>query len=142
MTYKALKDAAASGLRYVSPDQRPTLELAAKRSRLNSISVDISHLSTISGVLDQFGRSLNFPIWYGANFDAFFDCLSDSSWQSGKDVLLYIDGLDRLRAEDPADFATLIEVLQSAIDARRSLGKAFWIFIDTPARGVAQLPEA
>ncbi len=142
MTFNALKNVAASGLHYLPASQRAIVESAAKRSRLNSYAVDISHLSTISAILEQFGRSLNFPIWYGANFDALFDCLSDSSWQSGKDVLMYIDGMDRLRADDPEDFATLLEVLRSAIDARRPLKKAFWILIDAPARGVAPLPEA
>jgi hypothetical protein len=35
-------------------------------------------------VLRQLGKSLHFPDWYGANFDALFDCLCDPDWQPAR----------------------------------------------------------
>jgi hypothetical protein len=56
--------------------------------------------------------------------------------------VLVIKGMARLRATDPDDFATLIEVFLAVSEARRERQEPFWILIDTPARGILTFPEA
>jgi hypothetical protein len=56
--------------------------------------------------------------------------------------VLLINGMAHLRAADPDDFATLIEVFQAVAEARRERLTPFWILIDTPARGIPAFPEA
>lgn len=142
MNETLLKNAEASGVYYLSPPRQAALETATARARFCLLSASIAKASSTEEVLSELGSAFQFPIWYGTNFDALCDCLTDPDWQPAKGHVLLINGLANLRAADPDDFATLIEVLQTAAETRRASHTPFWILIDTPARGVAALPEA
>lgn len=131
-----------SGVYHLSPARYDAFETAAQRSELRFLKVDIVGPSSAPDVLRQLGSALDFPTWYGANFDALYDCLADPDWQPAKGHILLINGLTRLRRLAPEDFATLIEVFQAIVEARRALNAPFTIIIDAPARGIPSLPEA
>src|SRR5574343_188202 len=136
MSDKSLKDAAASGLYHLPPSRLASVEASADRTRFCLLKADITQQTSIESALTQLGSAFQFPIWYGANFDALYDCLCDPDWQPAKGHVLVINGMARLRAADPDDFATLIEVLQAVADARRERQAPFWILIDAPARDI------
>lgn len=142
MSDNLLKNTDASGVFHLVTSRQSTIEKAARHARFCVIKVGIDTCVSTQDVLLQLGTALNFPIWYGANFDALHDCLTDPDWESAKGHVLLINGLGCLRSSDPADFATLIEVFQSAAEARRTMGTPFWVLIDAPARGVPTLTEA
>lgn len=142
MSDKSLKDAALSGLYHLPPPRLAAVEASAERMRFCLIKADITQQTSIESVLSQLGNAFQFPIWYGANFDALFDCLCDPDWQPAKGHVLVINGMARLRAADPDDFATLTEVFLAVAEARRERQGPFWILIDTPARGISTFPEA
>jgi hypothetical protein len=142
MSSNLLKNAEQSGVYYLPSPRRKLLEASAGELHFDLLPVNIASRKTISEILRELGNALHFPIWYGVNFDALYDCLSDPEWQAGNGHVLLIDGLDNLRLADPDDFATLIEVFQAAAETRRASGQPFWILLDTPARGIATLPEA
>ena len=142
MSDKLLKNTKASGLYHLSPSRHVAIESSADHARFCLLKADIATHASIEEALRQLGSALKFPIWYGANFDALFDCLSDPDWQPAKGHILLINGMGRLRLTDPDDFATLIEVFQAVVEARRNMDAPFWVVIDTPARGVPSFPEA
>lgn len=142
MSETLLKNAAASGVYYLPPSRRTGLEMAASRLRFNLLSAEIAGHPSPEAMLRQLGSALQLPIWYGANFDALYDCLTDPDWQPAKGHVLQLQGMGALRTADPDVFTTLIEVLQAAAEARRDMDAPFWILIDAPARGIPTLPEA
>ena len=75
-----------------------------------------------SELLDAVADALGFPAWTGRNWDALADSLTDLSWlPPGAHVLVW-PAPERLRAADPAAYATAVEVLERA--ARASAGTA------------------
>lgn len=86
-------------------------------------------------LMRNIAAALQFPDWFGANWDALEDCLSDLSWLSASGYLLLIED-----AQPGDDLGVLIDVLRSAAEWWRDRGKPFVaIFVD-PARRL-QLPE-
>lgn len=142
MSENLLKNTQAAGVYHLSPSRQPALEASAGRARFCLLKADIATHASVEEALRQLGSALQFPIWYGANFDALFDCLTDPDWQPAKGHVLLINGMARLRTTDPDDFATLIEVFQAVVEAWRDKEAPFWIVIDAPARGVPPFPEA
>lgn len=142
MSAKLLNNASQSGVYYLPPARRKVLETSARKLNFDLLSAHIATHQTIADILRELGKALHFPDWYGANFDALYDCLSGPEWQVGMGHVLLINGLDSLRLADPEDFAALIEVFQAVAENHHPSGKPFWILLDTPARGVATLPEA
>lgn len=142
MSDNPLKNTKVSGLYHLTPSRQSAIESNAGLARFCLLKANIAAHTSVEEVLLQLGNALKFPIWYGANFDALFDCLTDPDWQPAKGHVLVINGMAHLRATDPDDFATLIEVFQAAAEARRDMQSPFWILIDTPARGIPSFPEA
>lgn len=131
-----------SGVYYLPPAHQGSAADAAQQEGLLLLTAEITARMSKDQALRQLGAALHFPTWYGANFDALFDCLTDPDWQPAKGHVIMIKGMIALRATDPDDFATLIEVFQAAAEARREAASPFWILIDTPARGIPALPVA
>jgi len=141
MNEKLLKAADRAGVFHLPPIRRSGLEACAQKLHFPILNADISGHQKIEATLRQLGNALHFPVWFGANFDALFDCLVDPDWYPAKGHIIIISGIDSLRASDPDDFTTLIEVLQAAAESRCDSGTPLWILLDTPARGIAPLPE-
>ena len=142
MSLALLKNTDQSGVYFLPAPRRAAIEAACSRFHFKALSADIADYPNAEKVLYQLGSALDFPIWYGANFDALFDCLTDPDWHPAKGHVLLISGISRLRTADPDDFATLIDVFKAAAEARRDMHSPFWILIDSPARGIPTFPEA
>jgi RNAse (barnase) inhibitor barstar len=66
---------------------------------------------------DEFAASLQFPYYFGENWDALDECLRDLDWLSGDAyVLILLDASRILSSEDRAQLPTLIRVLKRARD--------------------------
>jgi hypothetical protein len=73
---------------------------------------------TITGFFDEFAAAFQFPYYFGENWAAFQDCVSDLSWlpfRPGVVVLIY--GAGQVLADaHSAELPTLVQVLSSAAD--------------------------
>jgi hypothetical protein len=86
-------------------------------------------------LLKNLAAALEFPQWFGGNWDALEDCLSDLSWRKAAGhVLLF----EEVKPGD--DLGVLIDVLQSSAEFWAGRGKPFFaVFID-PARALSLPP--
>lgn len=142
MSASLFADAARAGLYHLPPGRRHDLAARAAEARQKLLDADVGHCETLRETLQAFGQFFAFPAWYGANFDALRDCLTDPDWHPKQGVLLHIAGLDKLRRCDPEALSTLIDVLRTAAAERSASQAPLWILLTSPARGVADLPEA
>lgn len=124
-----LRDPARSGVYRASAGQ--PIEEATRSSGLDVVGIEAS----AGALFDAVARALNFPDWFGANWDALEDCLSDLSWREGDGhVLLF------LKAPTGETLGTLIDVLSSAAHYWAGRGHPFFaVFVD-PQRKLA-LPD-
>lgn len=65
-----------------------------------------------AGFLDAVAEALDFPDWFGRNFDALADCLSDVSGPEGAGTVLLWDGWGAFAREDPQAFDVALDVLR------------------------------
>jgi hypothetical protein len=142
MSDKFLSNSDQAGVYYLSASRRCAIEKTAKSLHLKNWHLEITPGQVAGAVLVQIGKILHFPEWYGANFDALRDCLTDPECLPGIGHILTITGGDILQASDPEGFATLLEVLMAAADERCQAGTPLWILLDRPAPGIRSLPKA
>lgn len=83
--------------------------------------------------LKRIADSLGFPDWFGHNWDALYDCLSDMSWKPAPGHLIVLDHLDDLRQHSPADYAALLDVLRDVAKSQADAGVPTWFFIGLDA---------
>jgi len=100
-------------VRYV-PDAARALAEARERGVLAHL---VGPVSSKAAALDAIGSALNFPAWYGRNFDALYDCLIDLSWQPDGEHVLVWAGHRQLEAADPEGYRAVLAVLDDAAAA-------------------------
>ena len=141
MTQHAKHNSLASGLFHFLPVDRTRIEEITLRHGSRLLPVELGNAASREQVLHRLGQKLAFPAWYGANFDALHDCLSDDAWRGKHGSIVLLCGLMRLQQTDPDSYATLLEVLASAAQAHGN-AHSLSLLLDHPAPGVPPFSAA
>ena len=138
-----LQDKDQSGVYVAGPDTRLIAE-AAQAAGLALWRVDIGHVHDKQGFTALVAKALTFPDWFGGNWDAFEDCLSDLSWNPAPGYVLLLEHGKHFGAGHKQEFITAVEVLTGAAEYWRAQGKPFWAIVSGPEGwnpGLTALPS-
>ena len=117
---KRLQDASRSGV-YRTASAEEIMD-AVRGSKLFLARIQFGPKEKL---LKNIAAALEFPDWFGANWDALEDCLSDLAGQG------YVVLFDEAKPGD--DLGILIDVLRSSAQSWAARGKPFFaVFIDPP----------
>lgn len=122
-----LKDVNEAGV-YVVTCELDDVRAAAKEAGLELFDVDISGLHSKSEFLAAVAQAVEAPEWFGKNWDALADALSDLSWKNAQGyVLLLVHSNENFNLlENDHDVAR--EILETTVDYWKTQGKPFWVF--------------
>jgi len=104
------------------------VEVAAERD-FAVFPVNLAGCTEKGEVLVRLAEQLQFPAWFGQNWDALTDCLTDFSWREASGYVLILEQLGDFRAAGDDDFDTLIEILSEASASWGVMGIPFWAFL-------------
>lgn len=105
---------------------------AVKGSNLSLVRVAFAEKARL---LENIASALKFPDWFGQNWDALEDCLTDLSWREAPAHVLLIEN-----PQPGDDLGVLTDILRSSAESWAGRGKPFFaVFVD-PARALS-LPE-
>jgi len=123
-----LSDASRSGVyRVARPDE--VLD-ATQGSRLRVSRIVLAGARDKAALLASVSHAMRFPAWFGANWDALEDCLTDLSWIEAPGHVLLVEQSAEL-AE--GDFAEFTDVLASAAGHWAGRGRPFFaVFVEGP----------
>jgi hypothetical protein len=125
-----LSDASRSGVYRVS-GRDETIE-AAREAGLRLAAVAFGAKATL---LKGIAEALAFPDWFGENWDALEDCLTDLSWRDAPGYVLLIESP---RPGD--DLGVLVDILRSSAEFWAGRGKPFFALFVDPGRALP-LPD-
>ena len=69
---------------------------------------------TITGLLTECARALNFPDYFGHNWDALEECLADLEWLPAKGYILLITDAGCVLPDAEEEYETFLEILRDA----------------------------
>jgi len=90
------------------------------------LSVDVSRVAGVDDLMSVIARDWELPPYFGSNWDALEDVISDESWNAGKSLLFAVRGA-AAAAEEPSRrslLVVLVEVLEAALADRITHGGA------------------
>ena len=114
-TPESIIRAGRSGVFYVQPGEA---EAFATERSYQFFAIDASELLDKQSFIDALKEKLNFPEYFGNNWDAVVDMLRDLSWMPASGYVLLITGLERLQAENEEEYRIALDVLHD--------GAQFW----------------
>ncbi|MEI8014646.1 MAG: barstar family protein [Nitrospira sp.] len=75
------------------------------------------HCKTPANLFEEFARALKFPDYFGHNWDALEECLTDLEWLPAKGYILLVTDAAHVLPSDDADYETFLEILRDAGEA-------------------------
>jgi RNAse (barnase) inhibitor barstar len=75
------------------------------------------HCKTPASLFAEFARALEFPDYFGHNWDALEECLADLEWLPAKGYILLITDAAHVLSDDEAEYETFLEILCDAGEA-------------------------
>jgi hypothetical protein len=123
-----LSDASRSGVYRTSRSDE--ILHATRGSALHVARIDVAGAKDKEALLSSVAKALYFPKWFGGNWDALEDCLTDLSWMTAGGYVLLIEGAGDLPL---VERGTLIDILASAAASWAERGRPFFaVFLDGP----------
>lgn len=136
-----LPDSAHAGP-YLAPKDLRALAAAVRKAGLKLVRVDLAGVHDKQHMLDAVAAAFRFPEWFGGNWDALEDCLTDLSWDRARGYVLLFEHADALATRAQHEFATAVEIFESVAEYWDEQDKPFWTLfsgIAAPVAGVKPL---
>lgn len=123
---------AGNGVYFVGTDDLDRLAREAARHELYVGRADLAGCHDKGELLHRLVVSLRLPASFGHNWDALADCLRDLGWLPGWGHVLLFEHVDELRQAAPADYATLLGILDDAATFGNERDMPWFAFLAMP----------
>jgi hypothetical protein len=105
------------------------LRAAASQAGLDFTAVGLEHTRSKADLLASLAAALRFPPYFGMNWDALSDGLTDLSWKGAVGYVVLCRGLRAWLDANPTDGRTAVSVFQSAVEHWRQRNVPFYIIL-------------
>ncbi len=122
-----LSDPALSGLIPLEGDDADDIRVATSQLGFAVIDIDLRGADR-AALFARFATACGFPDWFGHNWDALLDALTDWSWLQMPGYALFVTGIEQVELE-PADVRVLAEILEEATCRMAHHGTPMWICV-------------
>src|SRR3954470_22049455 len=121
----ALKQEKPPGIYHlVSHASVPFLQREADKADWRLYALDGKKITDKKSFLAQIAREMEFPDYFGKNWDALNDCLTDMSWAQGHGYIVLFQAPGRMYKKSPQDLAVALDIFKTAIE--------FWQGLNIP----------
>jgi len=94
--------------------------------------LDGKTITSTRELLAQLADQLRFPEYFGYNWDALYDCLSDLAWEPGAKIIIYVESARDLYAVLPLDVLELTSiVVDVSMNNPDNIQSLFLMLVDT-----------
>jgi len=115
-----------NGLHAASPACLAECRAASAGLKAVVVDIDIGEDADKDMVLARFAQGFDLPRWFGHNWDALADCLTDLEWLPDGALILMLEG----SMSDPVDARTLIAILRDCCESWEAAGRPFHALVD------------
>ena len=130
-----------SGLYLLIGDwRRGSIDSLCRLKRVRLFRIDGSSTYGKKRFLAATARVMEFPHWFGANWDAFADCVSDLEWAPADAYVVLLGDMHGFAARAPRHFYTALEILETAAQLWNEKGVPFHVLVAAEADPEGSLP--
>ena len=79
--------------------------------------------------LDACATVMEFPAYFGKNWDAFEECLTDLSWAEADGYVILFDHADAFELGAPHDWQAAMDILGDAVKSWHEAGKPMYVLL-------------
>ncbi len=118
-----------------------TLAHAAESRGWRTFHLDGSALATKTQFLEASARAMDFPSYFGHNWDAFEESLNDMGWAPAQGYLVVFDGVEYFARAQPEEFAVALDILRDSVRRWHELGTPLIVLLRGAGRTANDVPK-
>jgi hypothetical protein len=118
---------ANSGVQPLTQPDISDLQKSAAKAGLAIFALDFTGVTEKRGFLETLARGMHFPSYFGHNWDALEDCLTDLSWCSAAGFVLLMSNFRGFNESAPTDSATAQAIFHDTALFWKDAGILFFI---------------
>lgn len=123
---RLLQDTSRAGVYSADEDCACSLYHAGPGTGFNVYRIDLGLAHDVDSLHHILSHALHFPDWYGSDWEALAERLSDMSWNEADGYLLILQRTDALQLASPQTFHLLLKVLGDTVQSWREQKASFW----------------
>ncbi|MEV6754492.1 barstar family protein [Streptomyces sp. NPDC051214] len=116
----------------MTPEPLAAVLEAVRAAGLGTVSLDLTGVRDKAAFMDRCARALGLPDWFGRNWDALADCLTDQGRAPGR--LLVVTGWQEYAEAAPQEWIVAQEVFTDAVVYARERGSGLEIVLALGSR--------
>ncbi|GAA5180471.1 barstar family protein [Niveibacterium umoris] len=132
--------AGLNGVFRCTTEQATALQRAAEQRRYITAAIDLPRDVSPPTIFEGFASAMRFPEWFGNNWDALADCLSDLSWLDEEGYLIILRGCGRAFPKHEGNWAMLMDILKESAAFWQREGVPFCVLVDEGPQDLPPLP--
>jgi RNAse (barnase) inhibitor barstar len=105
----------------------PSIKKAATLNALDFTLIDLKKVVDKDGFFKQMARSLRFPAYFGMNWDALNDCLTDLSWKPAAGYVIVLAGFKSISGTMASEVETIRSIFESSSQFWRQKEVRFYV---------------
>lgn len=128
---------------YLLDSRLPAAETAREIERrgFNVVTIDGAAVSDKEAFLRATADGLRFPAYFGENWDAFEECLTDLSWMPAKANVLVLDRFDHFVSGNRSQWEIALDILRSAVEHWQSTDTPMYVLLRGIEAATLDLPS-
>jgi len=137
-----LTDAKQSGVyRLEGHAAKNDLKRLAKQHGLAFFALDGKIIHNKDQFLKQAAAALQFPSYFGGNWDAMADCLTDMEWHGAEEFMIFYGNCDPFALNEPDQFAVALEIFNESAEFWREQDKFMIVLLSGSANILEGVPS-
>jgi hypothetical protein len=117
------------------------VERLCRLKRVRLFRIDGRNVLTKRRFLAVAARALDFPSWFGFNWDAFEDCVTDLEWILSPACVVLLENMEQFAQRAPRDFDIALQILEAAAEFWSGKAVSFHVLVSSIQTESAPLPE-
>jgi hypothetical protein len=119
-----------SGVYTLGPGDRAALiKKAAAACKLDYSEVDLKGAAGKNSMLEKMARALDFPDYFGLNWDALNDCLTDMGWKHASGYVVQLRKFTAFAGRCPGEAKTAGDIFTTAAEYWKQKAVPFYIIL-------------
>jgi RNAse (barnase) inhibitor barstar len=130
-----------TGLRRLPDCALKGIEEAAIQAGYAVLKADLGECRNKASLLRTLGLAMRFPAWFGNNWDALADCITDMSWLPAAGYVIVLQRAKCMQNNANEDFLTALDILSEAADDWSARNVPMWVFVESGDERRIKLPD-
>ena len=119
-----------SGLYQLTGDWRSrSIDRLCRLKRVRLFRIDGARVHSKGRFLAVAADAMGFPEWFGGNWDAFHDCVTDLAWEPASAYVVLLGGMQRFATHALRDFYIALTILEEAAQYWSDTGVPFHVLV-------------